>query len=82
MTFEEALFKKKQIGEHIQSRGFKMRVMVVPINQHGFMEFQNRFKSIPNRIRDTTAKKYSYGEGFTVVGLYTDGASVYSDSSI
>jgi len=82
MTFEKALAKKAEKGTHIKSGGFDMRVLVIPVNDFGFHQFLDRFKLIPNKIKDIDAKKYEYADGFEIAGIWTDGASVIYDLKV
>lgn len=75
MTFEEALLRKKEIGEYELWENKKYWIWVVPSNNNDFNSYLRHY--IHNEKTDEMAKLFCQDGNFSVVSIWSDSVSTF-----
>ena len=79
MTFEDALIKKREIGETILIDKHKMRVWVVPAGDDDFKRYRLHYKKTTRKQKsDEIAKLYATDNNYEVCAIYVTLSAVFS----
>lgn len=76
MTFEQAIERKKDIGETIidEENDITMQVFIAPSGKNEFDNFVSDYRM--GDFTDYTARKYTYNNSFMICSLWSDGSNV------